>query len=143
VMHLRLWLETGGGLLFGRGRADILEGIERHGSLRKAAEELSISYRAEWGKIKRSESLLGFKLVEKATSQREGFRLTAAGRDLKAKFDRWYREVEADAMEKARSIFEGQTIVRHGDEAQGGAPTLHPADAAGAASEAGRVRRKT
>ena len=119
VMHLRLWLETSGGLAFGCGRADILGGIERHGSLRKAAEELSISYRAAWGKIKRSEALLGFKLVEKAASQREGCRLTEAGRDLKEKFDRWYKEVEDNAIEKARTIFADQTIRRHGQKAGG------------------------
>jgi len=111
VMHLRLWLETGEGLLFGMGRADILQGIERHGSLKKAAEELGISYRAAWGKIKRSEAVLGFRLVEQAGSQKEGYRLTAEGRDLKRKFDRWYREVEDDAMAKARTIF-GNEIMR-------------------------------
>jgi len=118
-MHLRLWLATGQGVLFGLGRADILCAIERHGSLRKAAEELGISYRAAWGKIKRSEALLGFKLVEKAASQREGCRLTEAGRDLKEKFDRWYKEVEDNAIEKARTIFADKTIRRRRDKADG------------------------
>ena len=91
----------------------------RSGRLRR---RLGISYRAAWGKLKRSEALLGFKLVEKAASQKEGCRLTEAGRGLKEKFDRWYREVEDDAIEKARAIFGDKTIRRRGGKAEGGVP---------------------
>ncbi|MGD0232399.1 MAG: LysR family transcriptional regulator [Syntrophorhabdales bacterium] len=105
VLCIRLWLETEKGLLFGPGRADLLDGIERHGSLRKAAREFSISYRAAWGKIRRTEEILGFKLVYRSENLKEGYRLTDAGRKLKEGFDRWYREVQDDALKKARAIF--------------------------------------
>lgn len=110
VMHLHLWLETDKGLIFGPGRAELLKSIERLGSLRKAAEELGMSYRAAWGKIKRTEEVLGFKVVDKAGSYKEGYRLTCAGRDLKERFDRWRHEVEEDALQKARAIFSCKTI---------------------------------
>ena len=71
VMHLHLWLETEKGLLFGPGHAELLECIERLGSLRKAADDLGMSYRAAWGKIKRTEEALGFKLIDKAGSYKE------------------------------------------------------------------------
>lgn len=110
VMHLHLWLETDKGLLFGPGRAELLECIERLGSLRKAADDLGMSYRAAWGKIKRTEEALGFKIIDKAGSYKEGYRLTAAGKELKERFARWHREVEEDALRKARDIFSCGTI---------------------------------
>jgi molybdate transport system regulatory protein len=109
-MHLHLWLETDKGLVFGPGRAALLERIERLGSLRKAAEELGMSYRAAWGKIKATEKALGFKIIDKAGSYKEGYRLTDAGRELKERFARWRQEVEADALDKARDIFSCKTI---------------------------------
>jgi molybdate transport system regulatory protein len=112
VMHLRLWLDTQDGLLFGPGRAELLELIDRYGSLRQAVKELGISYRAAWGKLRKTEKLLGYKLVDKAGSYKEGYRLTPEGRALKEKFDTWYREVENDAIDRARTIFTCDTILR-------------------------------
>ena len=122
VMHLRLWLEAEGGLVFGPGRAELLECIEQLGSLRKAAEELGMSYRAAWGKIKRTEEVLGFRLVEKAGSYKEGYRLTEAGREFKEKFGRWRQEVEEDALQKARDIFLCKGIAIASEEQDGQAP---------------------
>lgn len=110
TMHLHLWLETDKGLLFGPGRAELLECIDRLGSLRKAADDLGMSYRAAWGKIKRTEEALGFKLIDKVGSYKEGYRLTEAGRELKERFSRWRREVEEDALARARDIFSCTTI---------------------------------
>jgi len=104
-MHLHLWLETEKGLFFGPGRAEILDLIERFGSLRKAAEELGMSYRAAWGKIKKTEEVLGFKLIDKAGSYKEGYRLTDTGRAMRKKFTEWRRDVEEYALKEARGIF--------------------------------------
>jgi molybdate transport system regulatory protein len=109
-VRLRLWIETEEGLFFGTGRTELLDGIERYGSLRKAADELNMSYRAAWGKIKRTEEILGFRLVEKTASRKEGYRLTEAGRELKEKFDRWIKEVKKQAVKKGRAIFGPETI---------------------------------
>jgi molybdate transport system regulatory protein len=110
VMHLHLWLETEKGVFFGPGREELLESIERYGSLRKAAVELGMSYRAAWGKIKRTEEVLGLKLIDKAGSYKEGYRLTDTGKAMKEKFSRWRQEVEEDALEKARAIFVCESI---------------------------------
>jgi molybdate transport system regulatory protein len=110
VMHLHLWLETEKGLFFGPGRAELLDLIERFGSLRKAAEELGMSYRAAWGKLKKTEEVLGFKLIDKSGSYKEGYRLTDTGRAMRKKFTQWRREVEEDALAKARDIFSCEVI---------------------------------
>jgi molybdate transport system regulatory protein len=105
VMHLHLRLETDNGLAFGPGRAPLLENIERLGSLSKAAKELGMGYRAAWGKIRRTEEVLGFKLIETGGNYKEGCRLTRAGKELMERFHRWRQEVEEDALQKARVIF--------------------------------------
>jgi len=110
VMHLHLWLETEKGIFFGPGRAELLDMIEQYGSLRKAAEELGMSYRAAWGKLKRTEEVLGFKLVDRTRNYKEGYRLTDSGRALREKFGRWIEEVEQDALNKARTMFVCETI---------------------------------
>ena len=110
VMHLHLRLETDGGLAFGPGRAQLLESIERLGSLSKAAKELGMGYRAAWGKIRRTEEVLGFKLIETGGNYKEGCRLTKAGKELMERFHRWRQEVEEDALQKARVIFLSEAI---------------------------------
>ena len=102
---LNIWLQTKEGLVFGVGRAELLDKIEACGSLRKAAEEMCMSYRAAWGKIKKTEEVLGFKLIEKEKGNKTGFRLTEAGRVLKTNYREWYRAVETEALRKARKLF--------------------------------------
>ncbi|MHC1742882.1 MAG: winged helix-turn-helix domain-containing protein [Syntrophobacteraceae bacterium] len=101
VIRLHLWLETREGLFFGLGRAQLLQKVAEHGSLRKAAEDLGMSYRAAWGKIRKSEEVLGFRLIAQSGSKREGCHLTEDGRKLMEKFLRWFEEVEAEAVRKA------------------------------------------
>lgn len=103
-IRLHLWLQAGNGLGFGLGRALLLEKIDRHGSLRKAAEEMGMSYRAAWGKIKKSEEVLEIKLIVQSGSRREGCQLTDAGRQLMECFLKWFQLVEEEALIKAREL---------------------------------------
>lgn len=105
VVRLRLWLETGDGMFFGTGRGMLLESVDRFGSLKKAAEHLGMSYRAAWGKVRKTEKVLGVKLIEQADGRKGGHVLTPAGRLLMDKFREWYDSVEASAVKKAREIF--------------------------------------
>lgn len=105
VVRLHMWLETKDGVFFGIGRVQLLEFIERTGSLKAAAERMGMSYRAAWGKIKASEKIIGFKLIEKVGGNRSGHRLTEFGRLLTENFRDWYEEVERRALERAQEIF--------------------------------------
>ncbi len=106
TMRLHLWLETKDGLFFGLGRTELLKKIAEFGSLKRAAEELGMSYRAAWGKIMKTEEVLGFKVIERAgPSNKAGYQLTEAGKMLLDKFKIWYDQVEKDALEKAAEIF--------------------------------------
>jgi len=105
VVRLRLWLETEDGMFFGSGRGMLLEAVERTGSLKGAAESLGMSYRAAWGKMRRTEKVLGVQLIEQAGSRKSGHRLTPAGRLLRDKFGQWFDAVERSAVDKARELF--------------------------------------
>jgi len=101
VLRVHLWLETDGRMLFGLGRIQLLELVQRLGSLNQAAKALGMSYRAAWGRIKGTEEALGEPLLGKA-SGRKGYELTPLAERLLKDFALWHQEVEAFALKKAR-----------------------------------------
>lgn len=60
----KVWLERKGTYAFGGGIAGILDAIRRTGSIKAAAESLNESYRYVWGRIQKTEEVLGVKLIE-------------------------------------------------------------------------------
>jgi len=83
-MRSKVWFGIDGLVVFGEGLARLLSGIDKLGSLSRAAVEEDISYRHAWGDIKRAEERLGFQLLERQTggSSGGGSRLTKKGRRL-------------------------------------------------------------
>lgn len=98
TMRMHLWFETEDGVLFGMGRLMLLREVELCGSLKAAAEKLGMSYRGAWGKLRRTEELLGRPLVHKGRCRRSGSQLTEFGQDLARQFDEWFRDVENYAL---------------------------------------------
>jgi molybdate transport system regulatory protein len=101
VLRVHLWLESGGGMLIGLGRIQLLELVQQLGSLNQAAKALGMSYRAAWGRIKRTEAALGEPLLDEA-SGRKGYKLTPLAVTLLKEFAEWHREVEDFALARAR-----------------------------------------
>ena len=101
VLRVHLWLESGGGMLFGLGRVQLLELVEKLGSLNQAAKALGMSYRAAWGRIKRTEEALGEPLLAQA-SGRKGYQLTPLATELLRGFAAWHQEVEEYALTRAK-----------------------------------------
>src|SRR2546430_4182332 len=62
--RVKVWIETEGQYALGFGLSQILEAIERAGSIKQAASDLGKSYRYIWGRIKEAERALGAQLVE-------------------------------------------------------------------------------
>ena len=67
----RMWVERDGRVIFGDGRVRLLNLIAETGSLRKAAEEMGMSYRHAWGVIREMNESAGEPLV---VSERGGSR---------------------------------------------------------------------
>jgi molybdate transport system regulatory protein len=68
----KIWLEVDGDPVFGRGRRFLLEAVDRHGSINRAAKEIDISYRKAWGYINAMEKRLGIRLVERRKGGKNG-----------------------------------------------------------------------
>lgn len=105
TVRMHLWLESGESVYFGMGRVMLLDKIEEHGSLRKAAEAMGMSYRAAWGKLRATEDILGVVLVESAGTRRGGCHLTPEGKRIRDKFRAWFAAVEKTAVDQAQHIF--------------------------------------
>ncbi len=91
-IRCKIWLEKDGEVLFGKGRAELLDAIEEYSSLRGAAKKLNMSYRAAWGRLRASEERLGFKLVN-TDPARKGMQLTPEGKTLLDAYKRLCHEV--------------------------------------------------
>ena len=63
VPRVKVWLESEGRYAFGFGISEILQAVDRVGSIKQAASDLGKSYRYIWGRIKAAERVLGRSLV--------------------------------------------------------------------------------
>lgn len=62
--RLKIWLEADDRYAFGYGLCQILQAIERFGSIKHAAAALGKSYRYVWGRLQSAQRSLGRQLVE-------------------------------------------------------------------------------
>ncbi|MBG0777039.1 MAG: LysR family transcriptional regulator [Desulfovibrionaceae bacterium] len=104
TLRLKVWFENEEGVLFGMGRYLLLRQVGESGSLKAAAAALGMSYRAAWGKIKATEAAMGVRLIEKGGCKRAGYHLSAVGEQLRRSYERFYREVEAHALDRAQQV---------------------------------------
>ncbi len=105
TLRLHVWFERDEKIFLGIGRALLLEKIEEYGSLRQAATEMKMSYRAAWGKLKAAEESIGKPLVQKIKGKGQRYELTPVGRQLARQFQQLQSDIETYAMSKARDIF--------------------------------------
>ena len=105
TMRLHLWFERDEKIFLGIGRALLLEKIEDYGSLRQAATEMKMSYRAAWGKLKAAEESIGKPLVQQVRGEGQRYELTPVGRQLASQFMQLQHDVETYAMAKAQELF--------------------------------------
>ncbi len=82
-------IEAGGGAVLDGVLAEILRGVERHGSILKAARAAGIPYSRAWDAITRAERILGARLLEARRGGRGGggARLTPLARRLLEVYD--------------------------------------------------------
>jgi molybdate transport system regulatory protein len=86
--RVKVWLETDGRYAFGFGISEILQAVDRAGSIKRAAGDLGKSYRYVWGRIKDAEQALGQPLVAAQVGGKGAQRssLTPAARQLVGDF---------------------------------------------------------
>lgn len=88
-------------IIMGEGRRDILENIQKTGSINKTAKIMKMSYKGVWSKIKATEKYLNFRIVH--TDRKEGSHLTREGKELLNK----YNLLKKKCVEEDNRIFRG------------------------------------
>lgn len=84
-LRTRQWIVDGHDrIIFGEGRKEILETIEKTGSMNQTAKLMKMSYKGLWSKIKATEAYLNARIVH--TDRKRGTWLTEAGKELLEKY---------------------------------------------------------
>ncbi|MBW1784609.1 MAG: LysR family transcriptional regulator [Deltaproteobacteria bacterium] len=86
-------------IIMGEGRKEILETIERTGSINQTAKIMKMSYKGVWSKIKVTEEYLNLSIVD--TDRKMGSRLTREGKELLEK----YRLLKKACLEEDNRCF--------------------------------------
>lgn len=97
----KCWVEDDGALVLSDWRVDLITAVDELGSLSAAAEHFDVAYRVAWGKIKEIEERLGYAVLEGYSGGvgGGGTRLTASGRELVARYNR-FRAGLAELIER-------------------------------------------
>ena len=103
----KLWIESEGQPVFGRGRMMLLKAVDNYGSINQAAKEISISYRKAWGYINAMEERLGIPLVTRQTGGRNGggALLTREARGFLEKYEELDSEIQKLVDDRFGRIF--------------------------------------
>jgi molybdate transport system regulatory protein len=102
-VKVHVWFEKDEGVYFGHGRYELLLLIDELGSLKHAAEKMGISYRGAWGKIKKTEEVIGQPLIYK-DNNKEGYKLTEFGKEFVDEFRSYYDDVTEFARKRGMEL---------------------------------------
>ena len=84
-LRSRQWIvDEEGKIIIGEGRREILENIEKTGSINQTAKLMKMSYKGVWSKIKATEHSLQCRVVH--TNKKRGSHLTEEGKALLDKY---------------------------------------------------------
>jgi molybdate transport system regulatory protein len=88
-------------IIIGEGRKEILENIEKAGSINQAAKMMKMSYKGMWSKVKATEKSLNKRILD--TDRKKGAHLTKEGKELLEK----YRLLRKRCVEEDNRIYSG------------------------------------
>lgn len=113
-VKLGIFIREDGRHVYGDGRQSLLEGVDRLGSIRQAALEMDMPYRAAWGKIKATEDGLGVKLLERHAGGANGGGavLTEEAKRLMAAYSDFRRGLDEDVNERFSASLATHGIIK-------------------------------
>jgi molybdate transport system regulatory protein len=91
----KIWIDQNG-KAFGDGPFELLKGVEKTGSLHKAADHMGMAYSKAWKLIRTMEQRLGFILLDRKVGGRSGggSRITPRAKELMLCYGRFRGEAE-------------------------------------------------
>lgn len=97
-LRYKLWLESKNRKAFGKGPVEILDKIDQYGSLRKATEEMKMSYSHGWNLLNQIKNRLDCKLIESQVGGEEGggSAITPKAKELMDRYKLFEREAKKD-----------------------------------------------
>ncbi len=103
----RLRIAMGKGLILGPGKVDLLEAIERKGSISAASREMGMSYRRAWLLVDALNSMFGQPLVVAAPggARGGGAQTTEFGRKVAAAYRRIEQRTHAAIREEFKPFY--------------------------------------
>ncbi len=104
----KTWIENDEhDLLFGKGKTEILELIEKEGSIARAAEKLEMSYKKAWTHIKILQKNIADELVvpQKGGVGKGGTSLTPKALELVRNYSQLQKDIEAYANRRFLELF--------------------------------------
>ncbi|HAU32491.1 MAG TPA: molybdenum-binding protein [Desulfotomaculum sp.] len=104
----KIWLENNG-KVFGEGPLEILQKVEKTGSLRSAAAQMGMSYNKAWRLIAALEERLGYSLLEKRVGGAcgGGSKVTPYAQQLMKRYSELKEEAEIVLEKLYLKHFEG------------------------------------
>lgn len=106
----KVWLVSEGQPFLGDGRFQLLEAVNRTGSINAAAKDLGISYRKAWSRLDAMDRNAPFALLDRQTGGKGGgaTHLTPAAEILLSRFETLRDEVNHMVNERFTDIFAQQ-----------------------------------
>ena len=103
----KVWIENKGiGMVFGKGKLEILKLIDRYGSISAVAKHLGVSYKKVWNHIQILENNMNRKYVITSKGRGSGgSELTQEAYDLINRFEQLSKEVEEYANRRFVELF--------------------------------------
>lgn len=101
-------------IIMGEGRKEILETIEKTGSINQTAKIMKMSYKGVWSRIKVTEEYLNMSIVH--TDRKMGSRLTEEGKELLKKYCLLKEACLEDDNRQFNRIFGGTWPASGGEE---------------------------
>lgn len=104
----KLWIERAGVVALSDWRVELLEEIERTGSIARAAARMGVPYRTAWYKLRQAEQGLGTKLIETRCGGASGGSscLTPIGREYLEKYRRFRDGFDRLVAQRFHEVFE-------------------------------------
>ncbi len=102
----KIWIENQKGeLLFGKGKTEILELIEKEGSIAKAAEKMGLNYKKAWNHIKILQKNLEDELVITEKGVKGGTYLTPKAKEYIKIYKQLEKEIQEFANERFKELY--------------------------------------